>query len=189
MNRGDNIAVDKVVDEEAQRPPVAEVGRNDMEPTDGGWGRIRGEIGTACPVRKKGLWDFAMRYLTGQDPLRPLAVQAAEIVAAHIPVEEDEKLALHHAAIIRSIRSKGIERGNKEWKDKYDHSNYKQKKARMEETAFKFAQAGQLFMEGQGEKEGLGIPQGREKMEGMEERLEVPQQERITENTQHEAVE
>ena len=91
---------------------------------------------------------------------------------------------------IRSIRNKGIKKGNKEWKDKHDHSNHKQKKARMEETAFKFAQAGQLFMEeGQGGKEGSGITQGREKMEGMEERREVPQQERTSENTQHEGVE
>ena len=118
--------------------------------------------------------------------MRPLAVQAAEIVAAHMPVEEDEKLAPHHAAIIRST---GIKRGTKEWKDKYDHSNYKQKKARMEETAFKFAQAGQLPMEGQGEKEGSGILQGREKIDGMEERREVSQQERIIENTQQKGVE
>ena len=99
--------------------------------------------------------------------MQPLAVQAAEVVATHMPAEEDEKLAPHHAAIIRSVRSKGIKRGNKEWKDKYDHSNYKQNKARIDEMALRLAQTGQLPIEGKGEEEGPRILQGREKMEGM----------------------
>ena len=79
------MALNEVVDEEVQRPPAVEVGRNDMEATDGGWGRIRGETGAARPVRTKGSWEFARQNMIAQDPLRPLAVQAAEVVAAHMP--------------------------------------------------------------------------------------------------------
>ena len=143
-------------------------------------GTNSGETGTARPFKTKGSWEFARRNLRGQDSLQPLAVQAAEIVAAHMPVEEYEKLAPHHAAIIRST---GIKRGTREGKDKYDHSEYKQKEARMEEWARKFVQAGQLPTEGKGEKEGSGILQGRERIDGMEERREVLQQERIIDNT------
>ena len=94
----------------------------------------------------------------------PLAVQAAEIMAAHMTAEEDEKLAPHHAALIKST---GIKRETMEGKDKNEHPKYKQKKARMEEQAINFVQAGQLPMEGQGENEGSGRPQGGEMIDGM----------------------
>ena len=54
----------------------------------------------------------------------------AEKVAAHMPAEEDEKLAPHHAAIINST---GIKRRAMEGTDKMILSSQRHKKARRDE--------------------------------------------------------
>ena len=71
----------------------------------------------AHPFKVKGSWEFARRTLRCNnpvDPLRPLAVMAAEKVAAHMPAEEDKKLAPHHVALIKST---GVKRRTTEGTD------------------------------------------------------------------------
>ena len=115
----ENEAINEAMERALQRPPTALLGRGDGEysrnrTVDDGWGRIRGACSTARLHRTKGSWEFARRTLgcnNPVDPLQSLAVMAAEKVAEHMPVEEDVKLAPHHAAPINStvIKRKAME--------------------------------------------------------------------------------
>ena len=137
----DHEAINEAMERALQQPPTVLSGKGDGEHSrnrfgDDGWGRIRGADSTARPFKTKGSWEFARQTLGCNSPvdiLRPLVVMAAEKVTAHMPAEEDKKLASHNAALINST---GIKRRTTERTDMTRLPFQTQKKARRDEQEF-----------------------------------------------------